>query len=126
MRETGDTWLYLNHKVLVASMGLHAPADMTATVRLHKGRVYVFSATWFQAAHHALPKLGIVNVTPQINAAVAAARRAKVAIVFASDFNTEGADSPNLQLPGDANALIAAVAAVAAIPSWYSTLAAQS
>lgn len=112
MRETGDTWLYLDHKILVASMGLHAPADMTATVRLRKGQVYVFSATWFQAAHHALPKLGIVNVTPQINAAVSAARKAKVAIVFVSDFNTEGADSPNLQLPGDANALIAAVAAV--------------
>lgn len=112
MRQTGDTWLYLNHKTLVASKGLHAPADMTATVHLYKGRVYVFSATWFQAAHHALPKLGIVDVTPQINAAVAAARQAKVAIVFASDFNTEGADSPNLQLPGDANALITAVAAV--------------
>ena len=111
MRQTGDTWLYLNHKTLVASMGLHAPADMTATVRLRKHRVYVFSATWFQAAHHALPKLGIVDVTPQINAAVAAARKARVAIIFAGDFSTEGADSPNLQLPGDANALIAAVAA---------------
>lgn len=112
MRQTGDTWLYLDHKILVASMGLHAPADMTATVHLKKGRVYTFSAIWFQAAHHALPKLGIADVTTQINAAVAAARKAKVAIVFAGDFNTEGADSPNLQLPGDANALIAAVAAV--------------
>lgn len=111
MRETGDTWLYLNRKPLAASMGLHAPADMTATVHLEKHRVYVFRATWFQARHHALPKFGIVDVTPAINAAVAAARRARVAVVFAGDFSTEGADSTNLQLSGDANALISSVAA---------------
>ncbi len=112
MRETGDTWLSLNRRILVASKGLHAPSDMTATVHLDKHRVYVFSATWFQARHHVLPKFGIVDVTQAINAAVASARKAKVAVVFAGDFNTEGADSPNLQLPGDANALISAVAAV--------------
>ena len=54
----------------------------------------------------------LVDVTPQINAAVAAARKAKVAIIFAGDYDTEGADRPNMNLPGDANALIAAVAAV--------------
>ena len=112
IRQTGDTWLYLNGATLVASKGLHAPADMTATAYLKRGRSYRFSATWFQAAHHALPKLGIVDVSPQIRSAVASARKARVAIVFAGDFNTEGADSPNLLLPGDANALIAAVAAV--------------
>ncbi len=112
IRQTGDTWLYLNHRTVVASMGLHAPADMTATVRLDKRKVYVFSATWFQPRHHALPKFGITDVTPAINAAVASARKARVAIVFAGDFSTEGADSPNLQLAGDANALISAVAAV--------------
>lgn len=111
MRQTGDTWLSLNHKLLVASKGLHAPSDMTATVHLDKHRVYVFSATWFQARHHVLPKFGIVDVTPAIKAAVASARKASVAIVFAGDFTSEGADSPNLQLPGDANALISAVAA---------------
>ncbi|MHB1251166.1 MAG: glycoside hydrolase family 3 C-terminal domain-containing protein [Acidimicrobiales bacterium] len=111
MRQTGDTWLYLNHKTLTASLGLHAPSDMTATVHLDRHQTYVFSATWFQARHHALPKFGIVNVTPAINAAVAAARRAKVAIVFAGDFSTEGADGANLKLSGDANALISAVAA---------------
>jgi len=50
-------------------------------------------------------------VTSQIDAAVAAAKRSKVAIVFAGDQTTEGADRPNLNLPGDENALIAAVAA---------------
>ncbi|MHB1209253.1 MAG: beta-glucosidase family protein [Acidimicrobiales bacterium] len=112
IRQTGDTWLYLNHRTVVASMGLHAPADMTATVHLDKHRNYIFSATWFQPRHHALPKFGITDVTPAINAAVASARKAKIAIVFVGDFSTEGADSPNLLLSGDANALISAVAAV--------------
>ncbi len=43
-------------------------------------------------------------------AAVRAARRARVAIVFANDVSSEGMDRPSLQLPGDQNALIAAVA----------------
>jgi len=54
----------------------------------------------------------LTDVTPLINAAVASARHAKVAIVFVGDFNTEGADRPNMSLPGDGNALISAVAAV--------------
>ncbi len=47
----------------------------------------------------------------RIDAAVAAARRADVAVVFAGDFNSEAFDRPSLSLPGDENALIAAVAA---------------
>jgi beta-glucosidase len=42
--------------------------------------------------------------------AVAAARHAKVAIVFANDVTGEGMDRPSLSLPGDQNQLIAAVA----------------
>lgn len=112
MRETGDTWLYMNGALVVASRGLHAPADMTATVRMTRGVSYTFSAKWFQARHHALPKFGIADVTPRIDAAVNAARHARVAIIFAGDFSSEGVDSPNLLLPGDTNALISAVAKV--------------
>jgi beta-glucosidase len=50
-------------------------------------------------------------VTPDIDAAVNAARHAKVAVVFAGKTSTEGADQDNLVLPGDENALISAVAA---------------
>ncbi len=110
-QQFGDTWLYLNSHQLLASLGLHAPSDISATVQFVAGHRYTFSARWFQIRHHSAPMFSLTDVTPQISAAVSAARRAKVAIVFVSDFNTEGADRPNLSLPGDGNALISAVAA---------------
>jgi beta-glucosidase len=111
-QQNGDTWLYLNGKEIAASRGLHALNDMTTTVKLMAGQRYTFSLMWFQLNNHPTPALSMTDVTPQINAAVAAARKARVAIVFAGDYNAEAADRPNLSLPGDANALIAAVAAV--------------
>jgi len=54
--------------------------------------VYTFGARWFAVAHHQPPKFSIIDVTSQIDAAVAAAKRSKVAIVFAGDQTTEGAD----------------------------------
>jgi beta-glucosidase len=44
--------------------------------------------------------------------AVAAAKKASVAVVFAADFETEGADLATIDLPASENRLIAAVAAV--------------
>ncbi len=58
------------------------------------------------------PRFGIDFVQPQINAAVAAAKKARVAVVFASNLLTEGADMPSLSLQGNLDALIEAVAAV--------------
>src|SRR5262249_48293044 len=43
-------------------------------------------------------------------AAQRAARHARVALVFAKDFETEGTDRSNLSLPGNQDALISAVA----------------
>ena len=50
-------------------------------------------------------------MTTRIQSAVAAARAAKVAVVFVSQPSTEGADQPTLSLPSDENQLIEAVAA---------------
>ena len=55
--------------------------------------------------------LGFSYASPAIDAAVAAARKAHTAVVFAGTFNSEAVDRPSLMLPGDENALIAAVAA---------------
>ena len=49
--------------------------------------------------------------TNLLSRAVAAARRAHVAIVFANDITSEGMDRPSLGLPGDQDRLIEAVAA---------------
>ncbi|HVA07488.1 MAG TPA: glycoside hydrolase family 3 C-terminal domain-containing protein [Acidimicrobiales bacterium] len=110
MQQIGDTWLYLNGRELLASRGLHTRTTWATTVPLQAGRRYTFTADWFSVLHHGLPQFGIVDTSPQIEAAVAAARKAQVAIVFAGDPSTEGADQPNLSLGGNSNALIAAVA----------------
>ena len=56
-------------------------------------------------------KFGWQEPDDRIAQAVAAAKRAQVAVVFAADRHGEGADRASLHLPGDQDALIAAVAA---------------
>jgi len=111
-QQYGDTWLYLNGKPFISSAGLHAPADLSATTKFVADHKYTFSAEWFQIRNHAAPSFSLADVTPLINQAVRVARQSKVAIVFAGNYDSEGVDIPNLNLPGDANALIGAVAAV--------------
>ena len=112
LQQIGDTWLYLDHRPLLTWRGLHGPTNWATTVQFRAGREYSLSADWFALNKKTTPTIGITNVTSQIAAAVAVARRAQVAIVFAGSFTSEGADQPNLYLPGDSNALISAVAAV--------------
>ncbi len=110
LQQIGDTWLYIDGRSLLASEGLHARTTWATTVALRAGHSYTFTAEWFSVVHHPSPQFSIVDVSRQIGAAVAAARKAQVAIVFAGDFSTEGADQPNLILSDDSNTLISAVA----------------
>jgi beta-glucosidase len=110
-QQYGDTWLYLDKKPFISSAGLHATADLSATTQFVAGHQYTFTAQWFQIKGHPAPTFSLADVTPEINKAVQAARKAKVAIVFAGNFDSEGVDTPNLSLPSDANTLISAVAA---------------
>jgi beta-glucosidase len=111
IHQIGDTWLYLNGRTIMASRGLHAPAMVSNTVSLRAHQKYFLSARWFSVVKSRQPSLGVVDATPLIDAAVKAARAARVAIVFASDFSSEGTDHTSLTLPGDEDALIQAVAA---------------
>ena len=111
VRQIGDTWLYLNGRKVLASPGLHSPTTMTTVVKLKRGHHYEFEARWFTVLRHPVPEFGVINVSHSIDVAVAAARRAQVAVVFAGQSSTEGADQTSLNLPGDENALIEAVAA---------------
>ncbi|MHB2027225.1 MAG: beta-glucosidase H [Acidimicrobiales bacterium] len=112
LHEIGDTWLKLNGKTVLASPGLHTPTIESTVVQLAAKRRYSIDVRWFTVIHDAPPELGIVDVTPAIRAAVAAAKKASVAIVFAGAQDSEGADQNSLSLPGDENALISAVSAV--------------
>ena len=112
LQGVGDTWIYVNGHVIMADRGLHAPSLYSTTVILTRGHYYTFSAKWFQVRGHRKPHIGIVDVTPRINAAVAMAKKARVAVIFVGDQTSEGYDRISLNLSGDANALISAVAKV--------------
>ncbi len=111
MEQDGDTWLYINGDPVISSPGAHARGLWSTTIDLVAGRRYNLSAKWFAISGEPLPQLGFSDVTPEIAAAVKAARQASVAVVFVSETQDEGIDRPNLSLPGDANDLISAVAA---------------
>ena len=112
LEDVGDTWVYLNGTTILADRGIHGPYPQSTSVQLVAGKSYTVQARWFAVSAKVTPRFGIDFVQPEINAAVAAAKKAHVAVVFASNLLTEGADMPSLTLQGDLNVLISAVAAV--------------
>ena len=111
LRQVGDTWLTIDGKPVISSPGLHTPTTLSADVHLTKGVPYHFAIRWFAVDFRPPPAFGIRDETPLFDAAVDAARKSRVAVVFAGEFQTEGSDRP-LGLPGDLDALISAIAAV--------------
>ncbi|HUJ64884.1 MAG TPA: glycoside hydrolase family 3 C-terminal domain-containing protein, partial [Acidimicrobiales bacterium] len=110
VEQDGDTWLSLDGRPLIASAGLHGRSLWSTTTTLTAGRHYRLTVDWLAVAGQPPPQLGFADVSPEIAAAVAAARHASVAVVFAGVSQTESVDRPSLSLPGDADALISAVA----------------
>jgi beta-glucosidase len=111
IEQRGDTWLDLDGQPLIAHAGLQSRSLWSTAVSLVGGRRYDLSVTWLPAKGVPPPQLGLADVSPEIAAAVNAARHASVAVVFASAQQSEDVDRPSLFLPGDADALISAVAA---------------
>jgi beta-glucosidase len=108
----GDAWLTVGGTPLISEPGLYLTNQpWSASMELVAGHHYAVSVRWFQK-DGVTPGLTWTDVTPAIQAAVAAAKDASVAVVFASDYTSENFDRPSLDLPGDENALISAVAAV--------------
>ena len=110
-RQYGDTWCRLDNRLIFASAGLHGPAWWSTTVRLRAHVGEHLALSWYAIKNALPPRIGLADVSPLIAHAAAVARAAKVAVVFVSDWTEEGADRPSLSLPGDADALISAVAA---------------
>ena len=111
LHQVGDTWLTMNGAPVLSSPGLHTPTLLSAAVFLQAGVPYTFAIRWFAVDDRPAPAFGIADESEQFDAAVAAARRSSVAVIFTGELQTEGSDR-SLALPGDADALIAAVAAV--------------
>lgn len=111
VQQYGDTWISLDGHDVLISRGIHSRNVISTALHLAPRRRYTVDVRWFAIRSHEPPLLGVLDVTSRIARAVAAARRARVAVVFAGAFAEEGADRSSLSLPGDQNALIAAVAA---------------
>ncbi len=112
IEQDGDTWLYLEGRPLIASPGTHGRSLWSASVALVAGRHYKVDVKWLMVKGQPPPQLGFADVSPEIAAAVSAARHASIAVIFAGVSQSESVDRPSLYLPGDADALISAVAAV--------------
>ena len=76
-------------------------------------RITYHASSPLAALRRALPGARIEHVDGRtLNATLAAAKAADMAIVFATQWTTEAEDAPNLRLPDHQDALIAAVAGV--------------
>lgn len=112
--------LWLDDKLLVDNWRDHAMESKVARVSLEAGRAYRLRVEYYQNAGDSGIVLGwrapgaVGEQDPQIAEAVAAARESEVAVVLVgicSQYESEGRDRDDLELPGLQNALIKAVAA---------------
>ena len=121
LQGSGAATLLLDGKAVVSDPLSHVLGRWSQAVELTGGHPYQVDMGW-QPFDNLTPSgeskvvegdmtLGWSYDSGQIAAAVRAARTATAAVVFAGSFSSEAFDRPSLALPGDENALIAAVAA---------------
>jgi beta-glucosidase len=112
---SGAAQLSLDGAVAVDDSVAHGPGTWSAARYLTAGHAYGLRLKWLpldnQDGTKSTMAVGLAYESSAVQAAVAVARRAQVAIVIAADYSGETFDRPSLQLPGDQNALIEAVAA---------------
>jgi beta-glucosidase len=109
---SGSTGGLFGGSVIPTTDGL---TNSSRTAQLTAGTAYGVSITGRAGAATPL-QIRFAWITPglrqaNVDKAVAVARQARVAVVFAYDEGTEGVDRPSLSLPGGQDALIESVAA---------------
>jgi beta-glucosidase len=109
----GDAVLYIDGREVVHTLNEQFSSITHGVTTLTGGRPVTIRLEYSRAATISKPTLewGWQEPDDLLMRAVAAARQANVAIVFASDNVSEGGDRTSLNLPGDQNDLIAAVTA---------------
>jgi beta-glucosidase len=112
---SGSARLSLGGSVAVDDAVPHGPGFWSGERYLTAGQPYQLQLSWLpldnQDGQTSSMAIGMAYASDALQAAAAAARRAQVAIVFAADYSGETFDRPTLELPGDQDALIRAVAA---------------
>jgi beta-glucosidase len=105
--------LFVNGKQVVDNWRDQASHTETATVDLTAGTPAQIEVDYYQSGGDATVNLGWSRPNQDLQGqAVALAAKSDIAIVYANDFESEGSDLANIELPGTQNSLISAVAAV--------------
>jgi beta-glucosidase len=103
--------LLINGQPVIDNWRDQAANTETAQVNLTAGTPVQIEVDYYQAGGDATVNLGWVEPgNDLITQAADLAAKSDVAIVYANDFESEGSDLANIDLPGDQNQLIAAVA----------------
>lgn len=106
--------LYLDNELLIDSWMDQVARPTTRTLQLEGGKDYLVRLEYYENQGGAMAKLLWSPPSDSIEKAAALARESDVAIVCAglsADFEGEGYDRPNIELPGQQNELIKAVVA---------------
>ena len=105
--------LWLNGVQVIDNWRDQAPTTETAKVTLAAGQIVPIEIDFYQNAGGDSIGFGwrVPSGTSLMDEATALARSSDVAVVFAGAFETEGADLADIDLPGEQNRLIGAVAA---------------
>jgi beta-glucosidase len=103
--------LFINGQQVIDNWRDQASNTETATVNLTAGQAASVEVDYYQNGGASSVSLGWQPPGPDpIAQAAAAAKASDVAVVFASDFESEGSDLTSIDLPGQQNQLISAVA----------------
>jgi beta-glucosidase len=112
---SGSTRLALDGRVAVSDELAHDRGTWSGAIDLMAGHRYQLQLRWVPLDNgdgvNSTMTVGMAYESSAIDAAAAAARAAQVAVVFVADYSGETFDRPTLELPGDQDALIRAVAA---------------
>ncbi|SDG45472.1 beta-glucosidase [Lentzea fradiae] len=106
--------LYIDGRHVIDNWGDHATQTRWASVPLEGGVPHQVVVDYSEAegfANLSLDWFAPGGADPEIQAAVEAAKAAQVAVVVVGDRTTEGADRTDIDLPGNQNELVRAVAA---------------
>src|SRR5450830_1720801 len=104
--------LVINGQQVIDNWRDQAPNTQTAQVALTAGQPVQIEVDYYQGGGGAMVNLGwVLPGSDLIIQAAALAAKSDVAVVYANLFESEGSDLANIDLPGDQNQLIEAVAA---------------
>ena len=103
--------LFINGQQVIDNWRDQAANTETAQIDLTAGTPVQIEVDYYQAGGDETVNLGWIEPgNDLISQAADLAAKSDVAIVYANDFESEGSDLDNIDLPGDQNALINAVA----------------